>query len=154
VAPARTEGGPPGFVHARRLAIEWGDCDPAGIVFYPRYFAMFDASTAALFAAALGMGKAAMIRRFGIVGIPMVDTRARFLAPSRFGEEVAIESRVAAFRRSSFDVAHRLLRADGTLGVEGFETRVWAARHPEDPDRIRGVPVPEEVVAAFAAARP
>jgi 4-hydroxybenzoyl-CoA thioesterase len=92
-----------------------------------------------------------MIRRFGIVGIPMVDTRARFHAPSRFGDEVSIESRVTAFRRSSFDVRHRLLRAaDGTLGVEGFETRVWAGRHPDDPDRIQGWPIPEEVAAAFA----
>ena len=150
MAPPRTDGATPGFVHTRRLTVEWGDCDPAGIVFYPRYFAMFDASTAALFAAALSMAKPQMLRRFGIVGIPMVDTRAKFLVPSRFGDEVAIESRVTAFRRSSFDVSHRLLRADGALGVEGFETRVWAARHPEDPERIRGVPVPEEVVAAFA----
>ena len=31
--------------NARTVRIEWGDCDPAGIVFYPRYFAMFDHST-------------------------------------------------------------------------------------------------------------
>ncbi len=41
-----------GLVNRRAVTIEWGDCDPAGIVFYPRYFAMFDASTAALFAVA------------------------------------------------------------------------------------------------------
>lgn len=29
------------YVNRRRVTIEWGDCDPAGIVFYPRYFAMF-----------------------------------------------------------------------------------------------------------------
>ena len=108
----------PTLVHSRRLVIEWGDCDPAGIVFYPRYFAMFDASTAFLFAQALGMRKAAMIRRFGIVGIPMVDTRARFYTPSAFGDEVSLETRVTTFRRSSFDVHHRLLRADGSRGVE------------------------------------
>ena len=31
------------------VRIEWGDCDPAGIIFYPRYFEFFDAWTAALF---------------------------------------------------------------------------------------------------------
>jgi acyl-CoA thioesterase FadM len=36
--------------NARRLHIEWGDCDPAGIVFYPRYFVMFDRSTSLLIA--------------------------------------------------------------------------------------------------------
>ena len=68
----------PGFVHRRTVTIEWGDCDPAGIVFYPRYFALFDASTGALFRAALGMTKPDWTRRFGIIGIPMVDTRGKF----------------------------------------------------------------------------
>jgi 4-hydroxybenzoyl-CoA thioesterase len=140
----------PTLTHRRALTIEWGDCDPAGIVFYPRYFAMFDASTAALFAAALGMPKIAWTKRFGILGIPMVDTRASFSIPSAYGDEVVIESRVTAFRRSSFDIHHRLLKADGALGVEGFETRVWTARDPADPARIRATPIPAEVVAAFA----
>ena len=140
----------PTLIHRRALTIEWGDCDPAGIVFYPRYFAMFDASTAALFAAALGMPKIAWTKRFGILGIPMVDTRASFSIPSAYGDEVVIESRVTAFRRSSFDIHHRLLKADGAVGVEGFETRVWTARDPADPARIRATPIPAEVVAAFA----
>lgn len=138
------------FVHARAVTIEWGDCDPAGIVFYPRYFAMFDASTAALFAAALGMGKARMRAVHDMVGFPMVDTRASFRTPSAYGDAVTIESRVTEFRRSSFDVHHRLLRGD-LLAVEGFETRVWAGRHPDDPDRIRAKPIPAEVIARFAA---
>lgn len=139
----------PSLVHRRAVTIEWGDCDPAGIVFYPRYFAMFDASTAALFRAALGMPKIAWTKRFGIIGIPMVDTRAKFSLPSAHGDEVAIESRVTAFRRSAFDVQHRLLRPDGALGVEGFETRVWTVRDAET-GRIRSAPIPPEVVAAFA----
>jgi 4-hydroxybenzoyl-CoA thioesterase len=138
----------PERLHRRAVTIEWGDCDPAGIVFYPRFFAMFDASTAALFAAALGMPKIAWVKQFGIVGIPMVDTRARFLVPSAYGDDVVIESRVTAFRRSAFDVEHRLLKADGALGVEGFETRVWTGRDPES-GRIRAVPIPPEVIAAF-----
>jgi 4-hydroxybenzoyl-CoA thioesterase len=138
----------PTLVHRRAVTIEWGDCDPAGIVFYPRYFAMFDASTAALFQAALGMPKIAWTRKFGILGIPMVDTRATFSIPSAYGDEVVIESRVTAFRRSAFDVTHRLLKADGALGVEGFETRVWTLRDAES-GRIRSAPIPEEVARAF-----
>jgi 4-hydroxybenzoyl-CoA thioesterase len=138
----------PELIHRRVVTIEWGDCDPAGIVFYPRFFAMFDASTAALFQAALGMPKIAWAKKHGIVGIPMVDTRAKFLVPSAYGDEVVIESRVKAFRRSAFDVEHRLLRPDGAVGVEGFETRVWAGRDAES-GRIRSVPIPQEVFSAF-----
>ena len=138
------------FSRSREVTIPWGDCDPAGIVHYPRYFAMFDWSTAELVAAALGVGKKAMIARYGIVGIPMVDTRGRFHAPCSFGEVVVIDSRVAKVGRSSFDVVHRLTR-DGTLCVEGWETRVWVGRHPDDPDRIRALPLPAEVAERLGA---
>jgi 4-hydroxybenzoyl-CoA thioesterase len=149
----RMDAPEPTFVHRRAVTIEWGDCDPAGIVFYPRYFAMFDASTAALFDAALGVPKISWTKALGIIGIPMVDTRATFRVPSAYGDAVVIESRVTAFRRSSFDVAHRLLRPDGALGVEGFETRVWTARDTAT-GRIGARPIAPEVVAAFAGGPP
>ncbi len=138
------------FVNRRAVTIEWGDCDAAGIVFYPRYFAMFDWSTASLLAAALGMGKAAMIAKYGIVGIPMVDTRAKFHVPSTFGDEVIIESRIERFGRASFEVHHRLMKGE-VLGAEGWEKRVWAGRDPDNPGRIKGYAIPDEVIAAFQA---
>ena len=138
------------LVNTRRLTIEWGDCDPAGIVFYPRYFAMFDASTAALFLRALGMTKREMRKHYDVVGFPMVDTRATFRVPCAFGDEVLIESAISEFRRASFDVRHRLLRDNGaTVAVEGFETRVWVGRHPDKPDGIKALPIPEDLIARF-----
>jgi 4-hydroxybenzoyl-CoA thioesterase len=136
------------FVSRRSVTIEWGDCDAAGIVFYPRFFAMFDWSTAMLFANALGMRKPEILRRYDLGGIPMVDTRAKFHIPSTFGDEVLIESRVEKFGRSSFDVYHRLLKGDA-LGAECWETRVWAGRDPDDPARLRGLTIPDEVRAKF-----
>ena len=136
--------------HARSVRIEWGDCDPAGIVFYPRYFAMFDASTAFLFEHVLGMRKIVMRDIYAMVGFPMVDTRARFVIPCAFGDDVTIESEVTAFHRSSFEVRHVLLKGDA-LAVEGFETRVWVGRHPDDPKRIKAQPIPAEIIARFEA---
>lgn len=139
------------FTNTRELRIEWGQCDPAGIVFYPRYFEMFDASTAALFAAATGMTKREMVARHDAVGFPMVDTRAKFHIPSAYGDAVRIESTITALRRSAFEVSHRILKGDA-LAVEGFETRVWVGRHPDDPARIKAQPIPDEIAAALAAA--
>jgi 4-hydroxybenzoyl-CoA thioesterase len=130
--------------NSRNLRIEWGDCDPAGIVFFPRYFAMFDASTTALFERALGMTKFAFIKHYDFVGYPVVDTRARFLVPTRFGDDVVIETTISAIKRSSFSLEHRLLR-NGELAVEGFETRVWVGRDPNDPDKIKAEPIPHAV---------
>ncbi|PYX42691.1 MAG: acyl-CoA thioesterase [Acidobacteria bacterium] len=131
----------------KTIHVEWGDCDPAGIVYYPRYFAYFDNCTAALFEAA-GLPKHQMLKTYGIVGIPMVDTRARFLAPSRFGDDVMVESCITEWRRSSFDVQHKLFRGD-VLAVECSETRVWAVRSKTDPEGIEGQVVPEDVVRRF-----
>ena len=130
----------------RDIRIVWGDCDPAGIVYYPRYFEMFDANTTALFERALGMSKFAFLKAFDSLGYPMVDTRARFLLPARYGDDVVIETTIAAIKLSSFDVEHRLTK-DGKLAVEGFDTRVWVGRDPADPDRIKAKPLPEEIVA-------
>ena len=136
------------LTNSRPLRIVWGDCDPAGIVFYPRYFEMFDASTTMLFERAMGMTKYQFTKHFDAVGYPMVDTRARFVLPNKFGDDVVIETTVTEFRRSSFDVVHRILR-DGELTVEGFETRVWAVRDPNDPSRIKAQAVPAEMIARF-----
>ena len=136
------------LINIRQVEIEWGDCDAAGIVFYPRYFAMFDASTAYLFEKATGMKKIAWTKHFGIVGIPMVDTGAKFIIPSRYGDIITIETQATEVRRSSFDILHRVLK-DGALAIEARETRVWAGRDPDDPRRIKGYAIPEEVIAGL-----
>jgi 4-hydroxybenzoyl-CoA thioesterase len=137
------------LTNRKTVHVEWGDCDPAGIVYYPRYFAYFDNCTAALFEAA-GLPKHQMLKTYGIVGIPMVDTRARFLAPSKFGDDIVIESCITEWRRSSFDVQHKVLK-DEVLAVECSETRVWAVRSKSDPDAIEGQAVPQDVIARFGA---
>jgi 4-hydroxybenzoyl-CoA thioesterase len=136
------------LTNIRKVMVEWGDCDPAGIVYYPRYFEWFDASTAALFAAA-GITNSVMHSTLRIVGIPMVDTRAQFFIPSKYEEELAIESTILEFRRSSFDVRHQLRRTDGALAVEGRETRVWTIRDREDPEKLKSTPIPPEIIALF-----
>jgi 4-hydroxybenzoyl-CoA thioesterase len=77
-----------------------------------------------------------------------VETRARFHKPTRFGDEVAIETKLVECGRSSFKIEHRLSKA-GALAVEGFETRVWAARDADDPQRIKSQPIPAAVLERF-----
>jgi 4-hydroxybenzoyl-CoA thioesterase len=87
------------FTHTRTVRIEWGDCDPAGIVFYPNYFSMFDHSSVMLLEAALGMTKHALYKSYDFHGYPIVETRARFLIPTRYCDDVTIETAVTAVRR-------------------------------------------------------
>ena len=137
------------FIFRRQLSIEWGHCDPAGIVFNPRFFEFFDTSSWMLFEAALGVERQALASSYNILGIPLVDARANFIKPVKFGDTVEIASRVSEFRRSSFDVEH-LLSIGGEIAVEGGETRVWAVRRKDDPDKIATVPIPERVIVKFS----
>lgn len=137
------------LLNRRKLIIEWGDCDPAGIVFYPRYFAFFDASTTHLFAAA-GFKQQELFQRFNAIGFPMVDTRAKFITPSKYGDEVEIETTVTSFRNSSFDIYHRLLN-NGELAIECFETRVWVGQDPSDLERLKSKPIPKVVIEKLSA---
>jgi 4-hydroxybenzoyl-CoA thioesterase len=136
------------LVNRQTIRIEWGDCDPGGIVYFPRYFEYFDACTRVLFERA-GLSKRGMMKSYAMDGIPLVDMKARFLMPSRFGDDVTVESSVAKWGNSSFVVQHRLMRGD-ELAVECFETRVWVA-HPEgDLEKYEARPIPEEVKERFA----
>jgi acyl-CoA thioesterase FadM len=87
----------------------------------------------------------------GAVGIPLVDAKARFLRPAKFNDVADIASEVTQFKRSSFEVTHRI-SIGGELAVEGSEIRVWAGRDPEDPAKLKGVPIPAAVIARFHAA--
>jgi 4-hydroxybenzoyl-CoA thioesterase len=133
------------LVHTRSVRIEWGDCDPCGIIFYPRYFAFFDASTSALLERALGMSKRDYLKAYDFAGHPLVNAHCRFLAPTRFGDDVVIETTVTQIRRSSFDVHHRLSKG-ALLAVEGLETRVWVQGDPAS-GKMQAAPVPQDVIA-------
>ncbi|MCB1360874.1 MAG: hypothetical protein KDJ96_07185, partial [Rhodobacteraceae bacterium] len=75
-----------------------------------------------------------------------VDTRATFRAPCRYGDDVEITSEIAAIKDRSFDIRH-VLTNQGTLCVEGFETRVWTVKDPERG--LKSAPLPAELVARF-----
>lgn len=139
------------LTYTRTTRIEWGDCDPAGIIFYARYFDIFDVSTTMMLERALGMKKIEYLKAYDFFGHPLVETRARFLRPTRYGDEVSIETAVVACGRSSFKIEHRLSLA-GTLAVEGYETRVWVVRDPDAPKQMKSRPIPAEIVAKLTQA--
>lgn len=133
------------LTNRQTVRIRWGDCDPAGIIFYPRYFEIFDNATAALFERALAITKFQMFKTLPFTGWPLVHTHARFLKPTRFGDDVVVESSIS-FGRSSFEVKHRL-SLGGELCVECEEKRVWTVRDADG--RLTSHPVPDEVLARF-----
>lgn len=142
---------PGSIVHRQSVRVEWGDCDAAKIVFYPNYFGWFDQCTQGLLRA-VGLDQHEIGRRYGVVGTPLIDARARFLSPATFGDVLEAESRIGAWGRASFTVAHRLTKA-GRPVVEGAEVRVWATQDPDDPCALKAMPIPRAFRALFASDR-
>lgn len=126
--------------------VAWGDCDPANIVFYPNYFVWFNEAIAHHFAAA-GLPKTELIRRYDVVGFPMVDTSAKFHQPTTHGDEITIQTEIVKFGRASFEIEHRLFK-QSVLCVEGYEKRVLVGRD-EAKGGIKSVPFPEEIKSLF-----
>ena len=134
--------------NTRIIRVQWGDCDPAGIVYYPRYFEWLDASSILLFEKATGMTKIRMLERYNGAGLALLEARAVFNVASQYGDDIQVETRVTEFRRSSFFVQHTVKKGD-VLALEGFETRLWTTRDPADPKRLKSAPIPDEIRAAF-----
>jgi len=137
------------LINTRLIRVQWGDCDPAGIVYYPRYFEWFDAGTILLFEKATGLTKIRMLERYGGAGLALIEAGAKFAVPSQYGDDIEIATSIKEFGRSSFAVAHRVTKA-GELALEGWERRVWTVRDPDDASRLRSAPIPAEVLAGFA----
>jgi 4-hydroxybenzoyl-CoA thioesterase len=135
------------LINRRQVTIEWGHCDPAGIVFDSRYFEFSDWSTALLFEAALGMNKSELSARYGS-DMPLVDVRGRFVKPLKLADVVEIASTIREFRQSSFDVTHQFFK-DGELAAETQETRVWCSKDSGFPPKLKSAPVPAELVERF-----
>ena len=139
------------LVHRRQFAIEWGHCDPAGIVFNSRFFEFFDWNTWLLLEAALGVRPADLYGKYGIMAIPLVDAKGNFHRAVKFNDVVEIASEVTRFGRSSFDVQHRI-EVEGELVADGSETRVWASHDPAQPTKLKAIPIPLSVIDKFKVA--
>ena len=129
------------------VTVHWGDTDPASIVFYPNYFSWFDES-ARLFFDSVGLSWEMLMEKHGIAGLPIVEAKAQFLSPSMFRDEIVVESQITEWSDKTFKISHAVLNK-GQRAVEGYEIRAWVVRLAEDPNRLKAVPIPAEIRAAF-----
>lgn len=138
-------------VHTVR--VEFGDCDPARIVWFPNFFRWIDAASQNFFTQCGVPAWHELEKTTGILGTPLVDTHSRFLKTASYGDVLQIETRIAEWRRSSFTQHYRVLRAqaDGQgapdLILECEEVRIFAAHLAGDDRAIRAVPIPDAIRA-------
>jgi YbgC/YbaW family acyl-CoA thioester hydrolase len=129
-----------------RVQLEWGDCDPAGIIFYPTYFRWFDAATWNLFAE---VGYHARRMRAEHRSMPLVAADCQFKHPAEQQDRGVVRSRILRWGGKSFAVAHDVVRDDGTLLAQGTETRVWGRYENGPGTAMKGEPIGEDLKALF-----
>jgi 4-hydroxybenzoyl-CoA thioesterase len=124
------------------VRVEFGDCDPAQIVWYPNFFRWIDAASRHFFAQCGVPRWEETERTMGVIGTPLVDTQARFIRTASYGDALEVHTRVSEWRNKSFVQSHRIMRGEDLI-MECEEVRIFAQRRPEGG--IRAVPVPESI---------
>ena len=130
------------------VQLRWGECDPAGIIFYPTYFLWFDAAAWNMFAQ---VGYHAKRMRAEHLAMPLVTADCEFKHPAEQQDRAVVHSRIQRWGGKSFVIGHDVVRGDGTLLAQGSETRVWG-RYTNGPGTpLKGQPITEELKSLFRA---
>jgi len=132
--------------HVHRVDVQFGDCDPAGIVFFPNFNRWMDESSAAYFVACGVPRWRELARTRGIIGTPLLEIHTRFIKPATYGETLEVHTTVEEWAIKTFRHRHVIRRGD-VLICEGTEVRAFCQRDPADPERIRAIPIPEDIKA-------
>jgi YbgC/YbaW family acyl-CoA thioester hydrolase len=127
-----------------RIPVRFGDCDPAGLVYYPVLFHYCHAAMEEFFAARCGVPYARLVSEHRL-GLPTVNVRAEFFAPFVYGDEAEVEVWVSDVGRTSVTFEYRLRRASDQK-LCATATHVQVAMSLEER---RAVPVPAELRQAF-----
>jgi 4-hydroxybenzoyl-CoA thioesterase len=72
------------MIYQRTIPVEFNHCDPAGIMFYPRYFEMVNSVVENFFREVAGHSFAAMMAAGQ--GVPTARLETEFHLPTRLGE--------------------------------------------------------------------
>jgi 4-hydroxybenzoyl-CoA thioesterase len=132
--------------HVHRVEVHFGDCDPAGIVFFPNFSRWMDEASLAFFRACGLPPWRELLNTRGIVGTPLLEIHTRFLKAATYGETIEIHTSVDAWAAKTFTHRHRILRGDELI-CEGTEVRAFVVRDPGNPARLKAIPVPEDITA-------
>ena len=135
--------------HVYRVAVQFGDCDPAGIVFFPNFSRWMDESSLAFFRACGVPPWRELVKTRGIIGTPVLEIHTRFMKPATYGEFIEVHTTVEDWGVKTFRHRHRVRRGENLL-CEGTEVRAFCVRDatdPAHPDRIKAIPVPADIRA-------
>ncbi len=133
-------------IHRYSVNVQFGDCDPAGIVFFPNFSRWMDEASLAFFMACGVPPWRELVKTRGIIGTPLLEIHTKFMRPATYGETIEVQTTVEEWMAKTFRHRHVVRRGDTVL-CEGTEVRAFCIKDPQDPERIKAIPVPEDIKA-------
>lgn len=134
------------YRYDRRL--QWSECDPAGIIFFPHYAIWMVEGLNEMFLS-LGIDPHAIVDDQNRHGLPSVQLSMQFYKAPKLHETVIHEIRIEKIGDTSITVGHRFYLGD-TLCMEAVETRVWSTYSLTYPSTLNSLSVPDEVRALLS----
>ncbi len=128
------------------IKVQFGDCDPAGIVFFPNFSKWMDASSLHFFMECGVPPWRELIKTTGIVGTPLLEIHTKFMRPATYGETLQVYTSVEEWRDKVFIQKHVVKRGEDLL-CEGLETRAFVIHPAGEPNRIKAIAVPADIKA-------
>lgn len=138
----------PAFVHP--LTVRFGECDPAGVVYYPHYFDWFHRAMEAWFGEGLGRPYHEVLQE---LGFPSVHAEADYKAPCRMGEPVTVHLDVDKLGAASVGLRLRVLGPAGDLRATGRVVIVVVTMAPGQEGHFKLRTLPADLRARMAAFR-
>lgn len=135
-----------GPVHVHPVDVQFGDCDPAGIVFFPNFSRWMDAASLAFLMARGVSPWRELVKTRDIIGTPILELNVRYRKAATYGERIEVHTCIDAWAARTFQHRH-LVRRGADVLCEATETRAFVIRDPADPDRIRSIAIPEDIKA-------
>ena len=132
-----------------KIDVQFGDCDPAGIVFFPNFSKWMDAASLNFFVSHGVLPWRELVKTTGIIGTPLLEINTRFMKSATYGEMIEISTEITEWRPKVFVMQHIVTR-DETLLCEGTELRAFCVKDPVT-DRIRAIEIPADIKAKCQA---
>jgi len=127
----------------------WGDLDPLGIVFYPRFYEWIDAC-GHLFFEKINLNMMALWRDKRIA-FGLVETSCRYFKPGKYLGIIRITTSIDTLEERTVLLRHNIRASNDALMAEGLEKRICL--DVSDPENFRAIYIPPDIYNVLESAK-
>ncbi|MDQ2712622.1 MAG: acyl-CoA thioesterase [Acidobacteriota bacterium] len=113
--------------HESRFRVRYAESDQMGVVYYANYFVWME------------IGRVELVRSFGLnykelertegLFLSVIEANCRYIAPARYDQEIAVETKVSKFSARTVEFGYRIRSVEeNRLLADGWTRHMWLNR--------------------------